>query len=181
MPIPYRETALNNSADLAAYLRVIQEDGSHALRGGLFFVNSYAEPIEFCFSRVSIPRTILWRPGDSRRKAVRELCKSMFSACSSTPALLICRAEEVPPLVFLEDIHVEVPVARVSSDLTLVVAPNEVEESLSNSHSIYWTPSAPEEGSLARSLLQSLSQNNLALEPFDRAARGIEEAFASGQ
>lgn len=178
MPIPFRETAPTSGNQLAAYLRLIEGDGGRDLYAGLFTVNASAEPVEFSYAKASVPESSLWRAGDARRRAVVEACKSLFEACSSTPDLILCRAEEVPPLIFGEDIESDVPLARVARRLSLPSAGSETEEPVSELH-LYWTGSPPEPEAPARALLDSLSRKSLLLEPFDRAEKGIREVLSS--
>lgn len=178
MPIPFRAAQTSSDA-LAAYLRLIEGDGGRDLYAGLFSVNASAEPVEFTYAKATVPVSSLWRAGDARHRAVIEACKSLFTACSSTPNLILCRAEEVPPLVFGEDIRVDVPLARVSSQSSLTLAVSETEESVSGELHIYWTGAAPDPDSPARVLIDSLSSRSLLLEPFDRAEKGIREVLSS--
>ena len=42
---------------------------------------------------------------------------------------------------------------------------------------LFWLPNAPAEGSVERRLLDALRAGRLLLEPFERAALGLREAF----
>lgn len=175
VPIPFREVGNDDRLGVAAYLRVVEGEDQE-LRAGLFAVTSRAEPVEFTFNRIEIPAHFLWRPGDAREAAVRSLCRSLFEATTKTPALLLVRAEEVPPRVFGEDFLVSVPLCRVAYGSAVEVA-TETSEDLIGGIQLYWVTDPPSADSPARELITALQQRDLLLEPFERAASGISEAF----
>jgi len=41
---------------------------------------------------------------------------------------------------------------------------------------VIWSTGSPAEGSIARNLYETLKENGLVLEPFERATIGLEEA-----
>lgn len=176
MPIAFRDAADQEALGLAAYIRII-DAGERSLKAALFFVNARGEPVEFTFNAVEVPTHFLWRPGDARRSAVAALCRSLFQAATKTPALLLARAEEVPPRVFGEDLIVPLPLCRVARG-DAVQAATEIPEPLTEDTHLYWVGEAPAEGTAARHLLSALASKDLLLEPFDRAELGLTEAFA---
>lgn len=178
MPIPFRDHGDVDDLGLAGYLRFADEVGG-GLRGALFLVNGRGDPVDFCFSRVEIPASFLWRAGEARRQAVRALCLSLFTACPREPQLILARAEEVSPLVFTEDLEVLLPLCRVADGAAGVHAASESPEELSDALHVFWVAAPPAPDSPVRVLLDALAGRGLMLEPFDRAAKGIDEAFAS--
>jgi len=178
VPIPFRDHSDVADLGFAGYLRFVDE-GNQGLRGALFIVNGRGEPVDFCFSRVEVPASFLWRAGEAKRQAVRSLCIALFTASPREPELLLARAEEVSPLVFTEDLEVLVPLCRVADGPSVVHAASESAEELSDALHVFWVASSPAPDSSARALLDALGSRGLVLEPFERAAKGIDEAFAS--
>lgn len=178
MPISFRDRAESPDFGLVAYLRFVDSAESNKTHGVLFMVNAQAEPIEFCFTSVEMAASSLWRSGEARRRAVRELSKSLFNACSKEPALIMALAAEVPAPVFAEDLDVQVPLCRVSDSAAIVSATSESPEPLDNATHLFWVHGSPDENAPARKLLAALHARQLAYEPFDRAAKGLEEAMA---
>lgn len=178
MPIPFRDSADNDQLGLAGYLHVA-EVGDGVLRAALFTITSRSEPVEFTFNQVTMPAHFLWRPGDGRRAAVRILCRSLFEAATKVPVVMFARADEIPPRVFSEDITVAVPMCRVAKSAG-VQAATETPERLTDDVHLFWTSEPPTEGSPARELVSLLVERDLLLEPFERAATGLEEALAQG-
>ena len=179
MPIPFNDLAEESDLGLAGFLRFEEEPGGRGMRGALFIITSRGEPIEFSFTRIDVAASFLWRAGDASRHAIASLSKTLFGACSKQPALILVLAEEVAPQVFTEDLHVSIPICRVSSQGTNVHAINEIPETLSNTVSLFWVSESPEEGSPPRLLLDALRVRQLLTEPFERASVGLDEAFSS--
>jgi hypothetical protein len=181
VPIPFRDRSDVEDLGFAGYMRFVAEADGKGLRGALFLVNGRGEPADFCFSRIEIPASFLWRAGEARRHAVRALCGALFGACAREPVVLLARVDEVPPLVFAEDLEVRVPIARLT-DGTLaapIQAAVEVSEEVGEALHVFWMGEPPRAESPARRLFDALSSRGLAMEPFERAAVGLEEAFAA--
>lgn len=177
MPIPFRDQRSEGGSALAGYLRFVDEDGGRGMRAALFLVNARGEPVDFTFTRADVPASFLWRPGEARRNAVAALSTSLFSACTVAPAVLLVRAEEVHPSVFLEDVLVEAPLGRVGASSGTVHGAGDQLESWDGSVDVYWVGAAPAADSVARQLLDALRGRQLLLEPFDRIALGLDEAY----
>jgi hypothetical protein len=177
MPIPFRNLRDEDGLGLAGYLRLITEEKGRGIRGALFLVNARGEPVDFAFSRIDVPVSFLWRTGEAKRSAVASLVAALFQACPKVPSLLLARSAEVYPLLFTEDLVLEVPVCRVADGADAAPAISEASETLSNAIHLFWVGQPPEEGSPARRLLDALQARHIITEPFQRAARGIEEAF----
>jgi hypothetical protein len=181
VPIPFRDRSDVEDLGYAGYLRFVDEADGNGLRGALFLVNGHGEPVDFCFSRIDIPASSLWRAGESRRHGVRALCCALFTACARVPAVVLARVDEVPPLVFAEDLEVSVPIARLADGALAapIQATVEVSEELGETLHAFWVGEPPRAESSARRLFDALSSRGLAIEPFERAAVGLEEAFAA--
>lgn len=175
MPIPVTDRTESEAGLAAAYLKFVEHD-SDGIRAALFIVTARGEPLEFVFNSISVPAHFLWRSGEVRRAAVRTLCQSMFQAATRVPDLVLALAEEVPARVFTQDLAVSIPLCRIAG-AQAVTSADEIEETLPSDLHIFWATPSPAPESNARSLLEALSLGEGLLEPFDRAATGITEAF----
>ena len=149
------------------------------MRGALFLVNGRGEPMDFSFARVDVHASFLWRAGESRRQAVAALVRTLFTAATHVPQLLIALAEEVPATVFTEDLQVELPLCRVAAPTALAYASTESLEELPDAQHLFWVGTPPDAESEARGLLDALVARQGLMEPFERAALGLTEAYAS--
>ena len=149
------------------------------MRGALFLVNSRGEPMDFSFARVDVHASFLWRAGDSRRQAVAALSRTLFTAAAHVPRLLVALAEEVPAAVFTEDLDVALPLCRVAAPTALAYASTESLEELPDAQHLFWLGPPPDAESDARGLLDALVARQGLLEPFERAALGLQEAYPS--
>ena len=180
MPVPFRDlTGDDEDLGLAGYLRFIDEIDQRGVCGCLFCVNARGEPIDFSFSRVDVPASFLWRAGDTKRRSVTALTKSLFEACSKTPTLLLAKADEAPARVFEDDLTVRLPICRVAGVDTDTRVPTDAMELLSDAVHLFWIGAPPPTDSPARRLLQVLNGRGLATEPFERAAVGLDEVFSA--
>jgi hypothetical protein len=177
MPVPFRDLREEDGLGTAGYFRFVTEEGGHGVRGALFIVNARGEPLDFAFSRIDVPASFLWRAGEAKRHAVASLAAVLLRACPEAPAVLLALADEVHPRLFTEDIAVEVPVCRVAQGETVPFAAEESVEELNNALHLFWVGQLPAEGSLARRLVEALHSRQLTTEPFERAAKGLDEAF----
>ena len=163
---------------LAGYLRIMSSTDRPGYDGVLFVVNGVGEPVEFCFSSIETPRTVLWGRAALRRRANSELTKALLTACSSTPVLLLAKAEEVGPETFSDDIVTSVPTCRLTTRLeAIAVGVSDQEETVDESSEVQvvWSGEAPGMDSPARKLLSKLSEIGLLVEPFERAVAGLAE------
>jgi hypothetical protein len=177
MPIPFRDLREEDSLELAGYLRFVDEENGRGIRGALFLVNARGEPVDFAFSRIDVPASFLWRAGEARRHAVASLAGTLLQACPKVPSVLIALANEVHPRLFTEDLVVDVPTCRMAEGATVPYAAEELMETLSGTLELSWVGKPPGEDSPARRVLVALQSHQLTTEPFERAAKGIEEAF----
>lgn len=178
MPIRFRDLRDEDSLGFAGYLRFIGEDNDRGIRAALFLVNARGEPVDFAFSRIDVPASFLWRTGEARRNAVASLASALFQACPKAPTLLLALSAEVHPFLFAEDLIVEIPMCRVASPGEVPHPISETAETLSAAIHLFWVTKPPEEGSPARRLLDALQSRQITIEPFERAERGIKEAFS---
>ena len=176
-PVPFKDLTEDQDPGTACFLRFIDEEDGKGIRGAIFLVSSRGEPLDFCFTRVDVHNSFLWRQGDARRHAVTSIVKVLFQSSTRVPNLILALADEVPPRVFADDIHIDLPLCRVStSDLT-VQAVSEDFERMTDSLNLIWVTERPDPESDARRLLDVLSERQILVEPFERVATGLEEAF----
>lgn len=179
MPIPFRDLMDDEPAGVAAYLRFVDEPGGRGIRGALFIMSTRGEPLEFTFTRIDSPASVLWRAGQARGQAVSLMVKALFESAARRPDVVLALARETPPAVFADDIAVEAPLCRVAAEDSTPMASAETVQRISDAITLYWVNGLPKPGESPANTVELLVRNQMLVEPFDRAARGIEEAFAS--
>lgn len=166
MVVPYRERTSGQSGGSAGYLCFREGDGGKSLLGALFIVNELGEPIDFCYSRIDVPASFLWRAGEARRTASRSLTIALFNAAPGSLDVIVSTPGDVPATVLTEDLEIDVPVCH----LALERGGNE--DDLVHTT---WLNGQPADDTPARQVLQSLFARKLALEPFSRAEQALHE------
>ena len=179
MPIPFRDLGEGEPSGVAGFLRFIDEPDGRGIRGALFIMSARGEPVEFAYTRIKLRSGVLWRPGHARSRSVSALTKALFESATTQADVVFSLAEETPPAVFSDDIRPEIPLCRVASQDPVSVAPTEETQQLSESLTLYWTNGVPPPGSVTAQVVELLGQRQLLIEPFERAAMGIQEAFDS--
>ena len=177
MPIPFENAGNGDTAGTVGFLRLLEDGQRPGIRAALFAVSALDVPLEFCFTRVDLVDSVLWKDGEARRIAVTSLIRALFRAANRTPDVMLGLADEIPPLVLSRDIGVDFPVCRVSADPAPRRGMSEEIEELGSSLFLIWSSPPPEDGSAARRLLDLLAERPNPLEAFDRAAAGIAEAY----
>ena len=180
MPVPYRDADEVDEWGTAAFLLLEAVPDRAGYRGALFQINARGEPIEFTYNRVATPNTFLWRPADLRRAALKGLTASLLDACSRVPRLIFGRATDVGPELFGQDIQVALPVCRLApATAPPARSAREVAETLDRPEPLLllWSPAPPAEGSPERALTRRFARHGLLLEPFERAAVGLDEVY----
>ena len=179
MPIPFRDLGDDEPAGVAAYLRFVDEQDGRGIRGALFVMSTRGEPLEFTFTRIDVPTSVLWRAGQARSRAVSLLTKALFDSTNRQPDMVLALAAETPSTVFSEEIGVEVLLCRVATEDSAPMAPTEEAQRIFDSITLYWINGLPAPGTAPAKTVELLASNQLLVEPFHRAALGIEEAFAT--
>ena len=177
LPIRFKDRRQEGESDYLGYLRFVDEEGSRGIRAGLFLVNSIGEPVDFSFSRIDVASPMLWARDGSRRRAVGDLCRALFAAAAHQPAALLGLAIEIPPGLLGDELQLSIPVCRIAMGETRPIAAYESAEHLSDDLDLYWVGELPEAGSPARVLIDGLATRGALLEPFDRVAAGLDEAY----
>ena len=122
MPIPFEDLREGEPTGAIGFLRFVDEAGGKGVRGAFFLTSGRGDPLDFCFTRVDVHHSFLWRRGDARRQAVTSLVKVLFQAANRVPTLILGLADEMPSQLFLDDIHVQVPLCLVAPVETSVQA-----------------------------------------------------------
>ncbi len=180
MPVPFKVDEDIQELGSAAFLKLARLDGAFALAGALFLINGRGEPLEFAYNRIDLPESVLWRKTDLRRYGERKLAASLLGVCAGTPSLVLCLADEAASELFCQDVRLAVPVARIGRT-TLAASHTAAESHEAIAHpepvNLFWYPGPPPADSSARQLLERLVAHGLLLEPFERAGRGLQEAY----
>ena len=177
MPIPFGKTKNVDTPGALGFLRLLDEERGSGIRAALFAASALDVPLEFCFTRVDVADSVLWRKGEARKVAAVSLIRTLFNSTNRTPDIILGLADEIPPLVFCDDIRVDIPACRISTDPAPRRGVSEEIEQLGSSLYLVWSAPPPPEGSVARRLLNVLAECPNPLEPFDRVAAGIAEAY----
>ena len=175
MPVPFEDLRAGEPTGAVGFLRFVDEAGGKGIRGALFLTSGRGDPLDFCFTRADVHHSFLWRPGDARRQAAAALVKVLFEAANRVPALILGLANEIPPQLFVDDIQVQVPLC--------LLAPSETpapDSRPAGEVSLTWVTEPPADGSEALRLLEGFLRRHDPLEPFGRAAAGLQEAFNGG-
>ena len=178
MPIPFHDLGEDEPSGTAAYIRFMDEPDGNGIRGALFIMSPRGTPLEFSFTRIDVRSGVLWRTGQARSRALASLAKALFESTTRVPEVVFALANETPVEVFSEDLDVEVSLCRVGAQDAEPAGTEEVQR-LSDSISLLWVNGPPEVGGASAKMVEVLASRRLLLEPFERAALGMQEAFES--
>ena len=177
MSIPFHDLVQDEPAVAVAYLRFVEETGGEGIQGALFITTGRGVPLEFCFTRVDVPLGSLWPPDLAKRQAVASLSKALFEAAGRLPDLVLALAEETAIKVFVDDMVPQIPVCLVGTGEVERGGASHEESLRYDFTSIRWVGQEPANDSEIARLVESLRSRRLLIEPLDRAALGLEEAF----
>lgn len=176
MPVPFEDLREGEPTGAVGFLRFVDEAGGKGIRGALFLTSGRGDPLDFCFTRIDVQYSFLWRRGDARRQAVASLVKVLFEAAARVPTLILGLADDIPSQLFTEDIQVQVPLCLI----TPAAAPAQAAATVAQSAAelvLTWVTEQPGDESEAIRLLHGFMHRHDTFEPFERAAAGLEEAF----
>lgn len=176
MPVPFEDLREGEPTGAVGFLRFVDEAGGKGIRGALFLTSGRGDPLDFCFTRIDVQHSFLWRRADARRQAVASLVKVLFQAAARVPTLILGLADDIPSQLFVHDIQVQVPLCLIapsaaSAQATATVSQSDPEMDLT------WATEQPGDESEATRLLRGFMHRPDPFEPFERAAAGLEEAF----
>lgn len=180
MSIPYRSLLKDAERDITgAFFRAMAVNRDTYV-GGLLVIDVRGEPLEFTYNRVTVKHRFLWREDDLDLAASRELLISLLEMCPREPSAMFCLAREVDARIFLDDILVKRPLARVAgASETLGLSAEEHHEQIEHGTSaqLFWVRGRPSDATPAHQLVQRLASRGLLLEPFDRVTGGLREVY----
>ena len=146
------------------------------MRAALFQTSAQGEPLDFCFSRIERHESVgQW--GTVKPKVLSSLAKSLFGAATSSPILILALADEVPEGELTDKIQVGVPLCRINTAGVQIHAESARGDSANERFELLWEKGQPSEESVAGQLLRDTMGRVNPIEPFDRAAKGLDEAF----
>ena len=164
MPIPFDNLRTEGAhSGGVAWLRFVEEEGGKGTRAALFQTSGQGEPLDFCFTRMDQHESTRQR-GIVRPSVLSSLAQPLFQAAASSPMLVLTLIDEVPFGAFTDHIRVRLPFCRIQSRAGALPQ-------------LIWETGQPDGESGARRLLAEVMEQGNPLEPFDRAAEGLAEAF----
>ena len=172
MPIDFHDAEAVEVLGFAAFLHL--EFAGGTAYGALLFINARGEPQEFVFTHLELLSEVLWRGADREAGAARRLCASLLASATLAPRFLLFRAEAVAPSLFGDEggISLAIPAGGVS-----VGTENEDFETFDGEGEMMWTRVQWSAAAPVGELFGLLAERGLMWEPFERAARGLREAF----
>ena len=166
MPIPFDDLTETGRPNSVAWLRFVDEEEGNGIRAALFETSGLGEPLGFCFTHIdrrdpSLSQTaaVNWR-----QLAILSLSKSLFRSATESPSLILGLADEIPPWVVADALHVGLPFCRVR--LGNKSAPQ-----------LQWATDKPREGTEAHRILDGIMARDDPFEAFGRAAECLNRAF----
>ena len=179
MPIPFDELSTESTHSTAvAWLRFAEEAGGEGVRAALFQTSVQGEPLAFCFTRTNRPDPFPRQWRNARQSVLSSLAKLLFQATVPSPILIFCLADEIPLRMFADDLRVQIPLCLVGRAETPVHTGSEGGVSDNRRFKLLWNTDQPDEETVARRLLGEILDRDNPVEPFDRTAKGLLEAFA---
>ena len=175
MPIPFDDLSDENThSGAVAWLRFVEEESAKGMRAALFETTVAGEPLDFCFTRTEAYEPF-GQGGTVQPKVLSSLAKSLFGAATSSPTLILARADEVPQDAFAGEIRLGRPLCSIS-----VTGTGSRDEYGSGSGNFRWLWGAERGGeeSAASRLLSEIVGGVNPVEPFDRVAKALDEAFS---
>ena len=169
MPTPLDE--VSERTGVIGWLRVIAEEDSGGVVAALFEASLQGEPLGFCFTRAGFGDAGTGVSGFS--EAVPALLATLLRAASLPPSLLVGQAAEIPPAPVAAAMEARVPFC--------LLGPPDRRRASDGSNGrgtrpTWMTPAPPGDTGAAR-LLEEILASADPLEPFERAAEGLREAF----
>ncbi len=181
-----------------AWLRFLEEDGGAGIRAALFLTSGGGEPEGFCFTRLDRRDWSLGPSETIRQRAVSSLAGSLLRAVAPPPALVLGLAAEIPGGTRIDDVSIgrlwcaiEPTGARTdparSGRADRCTLPSGSAGSDTGRGGGWsdrgfqvrcWAAEAPGGESCAHRLLDGITERDDPLEPLERAADALAEAFS---
>ena len=165
------------ASGVAAWLRFLEEDSDTGIRAALFRTSGGGEPLGFCFTRIDRHDPSLGLSGKVLQRAVPSLAGSLLRSLFPPPVLILGLAGEIPDGACIDDVPIGRPCRRIEPTGT---RPGPVRSGWVDSgiHVRCWATEEPGKESCARRLLDEIMERNDPLEPLERAADALVEAFS---
>ena len=163
---------------MVAWLRFVKEDGGNGIRAGLFQTTLCGEPVGFRFTGVQLKMDM--RLAES--EVLSRFAKALLGGMDTCPVLVLALAEETPPGLLKND---DLP--RRSSFCRIVMRTGPAQEGGIERHegirpdtyvAVNWQCGHLGTEAGSRHLLNQVLDKADPTEPFHRAGRGLDEAFA---
>lgn len=146
------------------------------MRAALLQTSVQGEPLAFCFSRVGRHESVgPW--GTVKPEVLSSLAKSLFGATTRSPTLILALADETPADAFIEGIQGGPPFCRVIKASVGTDGDSAHRDSSNASYQPLWVARHRTEDSQVNRLVNDIMSRADPVEPFERAAKGLEEAF----
>jgi len=171
MPVPFRDLR-DDEERLAGFLRFVRESSGLGIRGALFVVNARGEPVSFTYTRADLPTSLFWRAREAHRHSIASLAATLLAACPESPAMLLTLAEEVPDGALTGDLRIQTPLGQIAA----AAIPTR-DDPAADAPRLTWHGQPPGVESSAHRVVEALLAHGLLLEPFERAASGLDEAY----
>ena len=167
----------NAPSGVAGWLRFLEEDGDNGIRAALFRTSGGGEPLGFCFTRIDRHDRSLGQPGDILLRAVPSLVGSLLRSVFPPPVLILGLADEIPDGACMTYVPIGRPCRRIEPADTRADPARDgwVDRGI---HVRCWATEEPGRESSARRLLEELMERDDPLEPLERAADALAEAFS---
>jgi len=177
LPIQHNDLRTESApSDAVAWLRFIEEGEGNGMRAALFQTSAQGEPLDFCFSRV-VRHESAGPLTTAKPKVLSSLANSLFGAATSSPTLILALASEMPADTFIEGIRAGRPLCRITDARVGTEEDLPLGGSSTARYRLLWVAGHSAEDSRANRLVNDIMNGVDPLEPFKRAARGLEEAF----
>ena len=179
MPVPFDDlSAEGTHSGSIAWLRFVEEEDGKGIRAALFQTSIQGEPLDFCFTRID-RRDSLGHWGAARSSALNSLAKSLFQAANSSPILVLGLADEVPPRALIDDIRLRIPFCRIGAARALNGTESDYHDMANGRFDLRWDTERP--WRISQDTLDEIMKRSKPFEPFERAAKGLAEAFGDGR
>ena len=160
-----------------AWLRLVEDNGGKSVRGALFQTSVQGEPRDFCFG--CMERREPTRPrGTVGSTVLPSLTRMLLGAAASTPTLIIALADEAPEGVLTHVTLPDLPLCRIDTTVGHVSGEDKPDHPVGSRAGLLRDSELTDADSSAYRLLCEVMAQARPVEPFDRAAEALEEAFA---
>ena len=158
---------------VVAWLSLADAADGGGFRAALFLTTDDGEPVGFCFTR-AFPRRPSER-GDGTGASVAAHVLEQLLQAAQPPSLILGLQSEAPGDAMAAG-DSRIPLCLLADDIGL--ADVDSERGANGQAGVLWQSQPPQVGSVARRLLDEVLEWDDSLEPFRRAADGLNVAFA---